>query len=126
MDDALPPVFGGFALIEQVLVNIILNARDAMAANSENALRYLVLSSSVNDTAGTVSLEISDTGPGIPPSVLDRIFEPFFTTKELGKGIGLGLSICHGIMTSFGGSISAENVPGGGAMFTLIFRKAPD
>jgi signal transduction histidine kinase len=124
IDDSLPPVIGGLALIEQVLVNVVLNARDAMAANPEGTTRYLVLSSATKDTADAVSLEIRDSGPGIPASVQDRIFEPFFTTKELGKGIGLGLSICHGIMTSLGGNITAENVPGSGAVFTLTFRKA--
>ncbi|WP_431270310.1 sensor histidine kinase [Dankookia sp. P2] len=69
-------------------------------------------------------LRLRDTGPGIPPEVLERIFEPFFTTKESGKGTGLGLSICHGTMRSFGGSIEAANLPEGGAGFRLSFQRA--
>ena len=67
---------------------------------------------------------VSDRGPGIPPEDLPRVFDPFFTTKPPGQGTGLGLSICHGIMESFGGSIAAENGPGGGAVFRLAFRAA--
>jgi signal transduction histidine kinase len=124
LDNSLPPVFGGLGLVEQVLVNLMLNALDAMEKNPEGAARHLMLRSSADTTAKTVSLSISDTGPGIPNSILERLFDPFFTTKEVGKGIGLGLSICHGIMTSFGGSITADNVPEGGAVFIVTFQKA--
>ena len=124
LEDLLPPVFGGLVLVEQVLVNLMMNALDAMEENPEGAARCLTLRSSADNRAGTVSLMISDTGPGIPSAIHERLFDPFFTTKEVGKGIGLGLSICHGIMTSFGGSIAADNVPEGGAVFTLTFLKA--
>jgi signal transduction histidine kinase len=66
-----------------------------------------------------VVLEVSDTGPGIPDDVLPRIFEPFFTTKPAGEGTGLGLTICHGIITSMGGEIRARNLLGRGAAFTV-------
>ncbi len=124
LEESLPPVFGGLVLVEQVLVNLMMNALDAMEENPEGAPRRLTLRSSADKRAGTVSLMISDTGPGIPSAIHERLFDPFFTTKEVGKGIGLGLSICHGIMTSFGGSIAADNAPEGGAVFTLTFQKA--
>jgi signal transduction histidine kinase len=124
LDNSLPPVSAGKVMVEQVLVNLMLNAVDAMEKNPAGSLRRLVLRSSIDRGAGTVSLLISDTGPGIPDSIHDRLFDPFFTTKEVGKGIGLGLSICHGIMTSFGGSIAANNMPEGGAVFILTFQIA--
>jgi two-component system sensor histidine kinase HupT/HoxJ len=66
-----------------------------------------------------VRLAIADTGPGIPSEILPRIFDPFFTTKEVGQGTGLGLAITYGIVQEHGGSIQAENAPGGGARFTI-------
>jgi len=124
LDDSLPPVIGGLVLVEQVLVNLMLNALDAMERNPEGSARSLTLRSSVDHDIGTVSLLISDTGPGFPSAIRERLFDPFFTTKEVGKGIGLGLSICHGIMTSIGGNITADNSPNGGAVFTVTFLKA--
>ena len=126
LDASAPPVLAGLVLAEQVAVNLMMNALDAMEKNPEGSARHLMLRSSVDDEARTVSLLISDTGPGIPSSILDRLFDPFFTTKEVGQGIGLGLSICHGIMTSFGGTIAAGNAPEGGALFTLTFQKSPN
>jgi signal transduction histidine kinase len=124
LDASVPPVTGGLVLAEQVVVNLMMNALDAMEGNQEGLPRQLKLCSSVDEDARTVSLLISDTGPGIPVTILERLFDPFFTTKEVGQGIGLGLSICHGIMTSFGGSIAADNALEGGALFTLTFQKA--
>jgi signal transduction histidine kinase len=67
-----------------------------------------------------VCIAVRDTGPGIPPALLGRIFDPFFTTKPSGSGMGLGLSICHGIVTSFGGDIRVESEAGGGACFRVL------
>jgi CheY-like chemotaxis protein len=66
-----------------------------------------------------VRISVIDSGPGISPEIRSRIFEPFFTTKPMGVGTGIGLSICHGIVTSYGGSIAAEAAPGGGAAIVL-------
>jgi C4-dicarboxylate-specific signal transduction histidine kinase len=123
LDESIPPVLGRPVLVQQVIVNLTLNALDAMEKNEEGSAR-LTLRSSVDNDAGTVSLSVSDTGPGIPAAIRERLFDPFFTTKDVGKGIGLGLSICHGIMTSFGGSIAVDEAPEGGAVFTVTFRKA--
>lgn len=121
-----PLAMGQVVLAEHVLVNLLLNARDAMEANPADRPSKVILSTVRDDEAKTVSLLVRDTGPGIPPEILDRIFEPFFTTKEVGRGTGLGLSICHGIMSSFGGTVSARNVPEGGAIVAAVFRQAPE
>jgi len=103
--------------LSQVLVNVLLNAGDAMGGEGKVVLRAA--------RAGEkIELRVRDSGPGIPPENLARIFDPFFTTKEPGEGTGLGLSICHRILESFGGEIRAENAPEGGAVFTLAFRAA--
>ncbi len=121
----LPNVLARAVLAEQVVVNLVLNARDAMAGNREEHRRRIRIAATADGDAGTVSLEVADSGPGIPQALADRIFEPFFTTKEVGKGTGLGLSICHGIMRSFGGGITARNGPARGATFLAVFRVAP-
>jgi len=119
-----PEILARAVLAEQVIVNLMLNARDAMDDLPSGHRRALRASVTPNRGAGTISIEVADSGPGIAPTVLDRIFEPFFTTKEVGKGTGLGLSICHGIMRSFGGSIVARNGVDGGAVFAAVFREA--
>jgi PAS domain S-box-containing protein len=121
----LPPVLAQLVLAEHVIVNLTLNARDAMEANPVEQPRDLSIGAEYDDAAGTVILSVRDSGPGIPDAIIDRIFEPFFTTKEVGKGTGLGLSLCHGIIGSFGGDIAAQNSPGGGAVFVATFRRAP-
>jgi two-component system sensor histidine kinase HupT/HoxJ len=69
---------------------------------------------------------VKDSGPGIPADVLPRIFDPFFTTKEVGKGTGLGLAITYGIMQEHGGTVTAANAPGRGAVFTITLPAAED
>ena len=86
--------------IEQVLVNLAINAQQAMAGQRGE----LVVRTRAGD--GQVSIEVQDSGPGIPPEVQSRIFEPFFTTKAAGQGTGLGLSVSYGIIESHGGRIS--------------------
>ena len=102
--------------IEQVLINIIKNAIEACA---EVPYPQIQVKSSVSET-GTVSITVSDNGPGILPNVLDKIFIPFFTTKE--KGSGIGLSLCKQIMHLHGGNITARSTPEQGSEFTLFFN----
>lgn len=102
--------------IEQVLINIIKNAIEACA---EVPSPQIQVKSSVSET-GTVSITVSDNGPGILPNVLDKIFIPFFTTKENGSGIGL--SLCKQIMHLHGGNITASSTPEQGSEFTLFFN----
>ncbi|HEY1690892.1 MAG TPA: PAS domain S-box protein [Polyangiaceae bacterium] len=111
------PVWANQARLEQVVINLLLNAAQAMPETraEENEIRV-----SVREDAGEYAvLEVWDNGQGIPAEVLPRIFDPFFTTKPVGEGTGLGLSICHGIVTSLGGSIAAYGEAGEGTTFRV-------
>ncbi|MCO8592875.1 sensor histidine kinase [Burkholderia multivorans] len=105
--------------LEQVLINLLGNALDAVAAVAAPAIEVTVAVSSA-----TVAIEVRDNGPGIPPELLPRLFEPFFTTKEMGSGLGLGLAISSSIASDAGGSLTARNAPSGGALFVLTLRRA--
>ncbi len=105
--------------IEQVLTNIIVNGAQAAGAGG-------VVGVSVSVDGDRVHLSVADSGPGIPPEVMPRIFEPFFTTKGPGKGTGLGLAVSTGVVQQHGGRLTAENRPGGGAIFTLDVPVHPD
>lgn len=107
-------VIGGEVRLQQVFVNLIGNAIDAM--HDADVKRIAV---AVRPDAGGVVITVTDTGPGISPENLASVFDPFFTTKDVGAGLGLGLSITYGIVKQFGGSISAANAPAGGAMFEI-------
>ncbi|MGH9371207.1 MAG: sensor histidine kinase [Vicinamibacterales bacterium] len=106
------PVLADRSQLEQVLMNLAVNARDAMPLGGTLALR----TAAINDFA---HLSVRDTGSGIPPEALGRVFEPFFTTKELGKGTGLGLSTACGIVKQSGGDIQVTSAPGEGTEFTI-------
>ncbi len=117
--DDLPLVWGLQVLLEQVVMNLLLNARDAMREMPFDQRRVRVEARATGDQ---VEVRVLDNGSGIPESVQERLFEPFFTTKTVGQGTGLGLSICFGIMQTCGGSITAANRPEGGAVFTLRLK----
>jgi len=109
-----PVVVGNAIQLEQVFINLLTNARDALA----DAPRKLIhIESAVSEDV--VDLLVRDTGPGIPEGLQQRIFDPFFTTKEVGAGTGLGLSISYGIVKEHGGSISVVNGAGDGATFLV-------
>jgi two-component system cell cycle sensor histidine kinase/response regulator CckA len=110
--DALPPVLADRAQLEQVIINLAINARDAMPAGGTLAIETSVLDEHVR-------LAVSDTGSGIEPTMLERIFEPFYTTKEVGLGTGLGLATVHGIVTQSGGRVDVSSDPGLGSTFTV-------
>ena len=99
----------------QVLINLILNSRDALNSKGE-----ITLSTSLNKGQNP-QINIEDNGPGIPEDIIDKIFDPFFTTKEPGAGTGLGLSICQRIIEQFNGSISVESTIGEGTKFSIVF-----
>lgn len=111
----LPPVWADESQIQQVLVNLVQNARQAMAGRD----RPRVLTIKLGERAGAVQLEVLDTGPGIPPDVLPRVFDAFVTTKPPGEGTGLGLWVSYGIIEKHGGRLWAENRPSGGAAFII-------
>jgi C4-dicarboxylate-specific signal transduction histidine kinase len=112
--DDRPMVIGNAIRLEQVFINLLTNARDAVA---DSARKGISISCWVEKPE--VVLEFEDTGHGIPPGLEERIFDPFFTTKEVGSGTGLGLSITYGIITDQGGTISVTNRPGAGAAFHI-------
>ncbi|RPI51317.1 MAG: PAS domain S-box protein [Acidobacteria bacterium] len=116
-EEGLPRVKADPLLIQQAILNIVLNAEQAIGAGGGR----IESRTSVRDENGTrrVVVEIRDTGPGIPAASMSRLFEPFFTTKEVGKGTGLGLAITYGIIQEHGGRIIASNHPEGGAVFTV-------
>ncbi len=118
--EELPEILARLIPLEQTIMNVLLNARDALA---EHAPEDPWISIRAWAAPAAVMLEIADNGGGIPEELLFRIFEPFFTTKAAGKGTGLGMPICLATMRSFGGSITAANRDGG-AVFTLQFRVA--
>ncbi|HTT47772.1 MAG TPA: ATP-binding protein, partial [Pseudolabrys sp.] len=114
------PVKADISQFEQVIVNLAVNARDAMADGGKLTVRTANVPASESGTlaykgmpsADHVLVEVSDTGSGIPPDIVDKIFEPFFSTKEVGKGTGLGLSTVYGIVKQTGGFIYVNSVPG--------------
>jgi C4-dicarboxylate-specific signal transduction histidine kinase len=116
-------VQGEASRLQQVIINLALNARDALlegpSRSSTGALGHIALRVSAVPAGGGTVLTIEDDGPGIPVDVLPRLFEPFFTTKPTGKGTGLGLSISYDIVKQMGGDITAQNRPEGGARFTI-------
>jgi two-component system NtrC family sensor kinase len=114
LDPAVRRVHGDERQLQQVLLNLIVNAEQAVAAES---LRRLTIST--NNVSDRVCIAVSDTGPGMTPEVRTRIFEPFFTTKPEGAGTGLGLSVSYGIIQSHGGSLAVESAPGAGATFRI-------
>ncbi len=114
LDGSIPNLLVDPHQIQQVLLNLITNARQAMAAIGHGTLTL-----TIRREGGRVVIEVSDTGPGIPPEHLPHVFDPFFTTKEVGDGTGLGLSICHGIVKEHGGEVGARSVPGVETTFTI-------
>ena len=110
-----PVVIGNAIQLEQVFINLLTNARDAVAASPK---RMISIDCAISDDF--VELSLSDTGPGIPNGMEQRIFDPFFTTKEVGKGTGLGLSITYGILKEHHGTITVAKKPRGeGATFVV-------
>lgn len=118
--DSLPVVMGDGQQIDQVLINLIVNASDALPAEGGGTLRI-----ETTAEADGVRITVEDDGPGLPPEIIEQIWKPFFTTKEPGEGTGLGLSIIQGIIQSHGGTIHAENRESGGARFTIRLPGQP-
>ena len=114
-------VLGDRVHLSQVLVNIVANAIDAMAAAEQKVIR---LSCALSTDGAAVVISIDDSGPGIGQEILENIFDPFFTTKEVGEGLGIGLSIAYNIIRDLGGRLEVENLPKGGARFTLTLPLA--
>ncbi|MEY4762282.1 MAG: hypothetical protein RLZZ200_2138, partial [Pseudomonadota bacterium] len=114
----VPPVLADSVQVEQVLMNLINNAAQALEGKAGQIAVQL------DQHEGQARIRVSDTGSGIESDALPRIFEPFFTTKPVGQGTGLGLSVAYGIMQTHGGTIDVDTRPGEGSVFTLLFPAA--
>ncbi|WP_280139476.1 sensor histidine kinase [Rhizobium sp. Root483D2] len=112
-------VHAGFVRLQQVLVNIITNAADAVEGLADRRIHV-----GAERLADKIILTIRDHGPGVPAAITERIFDPFYTTKGVGKGLGLGLSISYNIVKDFGGSLSVTDHPDGGAVFRIELEAA--
>ena len=119
----LPEIIADRFQMQQVFLNIVLNAEQAMIESKGRGN----LTVTTELSGDIIRVAFADNGPGIPADIINRIFDPFFTTKEVGKGIGLGLSICYGIVAKQGGRIFAQSQPGQGATFIIeLPLTAPD
>jgi len=116
-EPALSPVVADGGQIQQALLNLVLNAEQAMRGRSR---RRLVVGARMDKRAGAVELSVSDTGHGIDQANLSRVFDPFFTTRDVGEGTGLGLSICYGIVRDHGGQIAVSSKAQVGTTFTIL------
>jgi CheY-like chemotaxis protein len=127
LEEDLPPVLGDATLLEQVILNLATNARDAMPDGGTLEVNSDVVELDPEYCAGTDGLEpgrylrvaVLDTGCGMDPETAQRVFEPFFTTKEVGHGTGLGLSTVYGIVRSHGGEVLCHSRPGEGTRFVI-------
>ena len=108
----------------QVLLNLLVNAAQAIPEGSVERQEIRVVTRT--SPSGQAVVEVHDTGPGIAPDARRRIFEPFYTTKAPGRGTGLGLTICHDIVTTLAGSIEVESSEGGGSLFRVLLPSASD
>jgi PAS domain S-box-containing protein len=115
--EQLPPVLGSMTRLQQVFLNLFMNARDAMPSGGMLEVR-------TGAHNGSVAVEVTDTGSGIPAENLHRIFDPFFTTKATGRGTGLGLSVSYGIIKEHAGKVDVRSTPGKGTSFRLEFPVA--
>jgi PAS domain S-box-containing protein len=130
LDAAVPRIMLDPVQLEQILMNLCINARDAMAGRgrlritlSQRERRGAVCASCRQPVSGRhVELAVVDEGPGIAPEVAERMFEPFYSTKEVGKGSGMGLAMVHGIVHEHGGHVIVEHGPAGGTAFRVLFR----
>ena len=114
LDTNNPVILGNAIQLEQVFMNLLTNARDALVNANKKSITIRSWTQSE-----TIKVTFADTGPGIPPEFEQRVFDPFFTTKEVGKGTGLGLSIAYGIVKDHAGAITLVNRPGEGATFVI-------
>ena len=114
IEEEIPYCRGNANQLQQVLMNLMINAQQAMAG-----VPGRVKLSARRAERGQVELRVSDTGPGIPKDIQGRIFDPFFTTKPVGQGTGLGLSVTYGIVKEHGGDIRLESEEGAGATFII-------
>jgi signal transduction histidine kinase len=117
-----PEVRASAGQLEQVVVNLVNNAADAIPEGTRGVITIKVGPGG----PGMARLDVTDSGTGIDPKVMERVFDPFFTTRQVGKGMGLGLPICHAIVTAHGGTLTAMSTPGKGSTFRVELPVAAD
>ncbi|MEK6605718.1 MAG: ATP-binding protein [Nitrospirota bacterium] len=115
----LPPVFADPQAVQEVLVNLVTNAREAITASRQGSVITCETAAGLNDTGRYVQIRIGDDGPGIPRVHLPHIFEPLYTTKSPGPNTGMGLAVCYGTVSALGGTITCDSKPEQGALFTI-------
>lgn len=125
LDPALPQIWGDADLVKQVVMNLLVNAQQAIEGQGHITVASRLCPITASDQPGVdatpmVDVSVTDTGCGIPPDNLERIFDPFFTSKEVGKGTGLGLSVSYGIVKAHGGKITVDSVVGEGTTFHVF------
>jgi CheY-like chemotaxis protein len=120
--NTVPTVIANETRLGQVFTNLLVNAAQAVAAKGEVGEIYIRTGVT---SSGQIVVEVRDDGCGMAPDVLKRIFDPFFTTKEPGRGTGLGLAVCHGVVTSLGGDIEVKSKVGEGTQFFVTLPPAP-
>lgn len=114
-----PPVAASGSRLGQVVLNLIINATQAMPDQRPAEQNRVRVTTGTNDRGAAV-IEVEDNGTGVSPEVVGRVFDPFYTTKPVGVGTGLGLALSHSIVTSFGGEISLRAAPDGGTIFSVV------
>jgi len=127
-DPSIPPVKADLSMMEQIILNLAVNARDAMPRGGKLSLHVRAVNLTAADTrkfpeikpGSYVSMQVTDTGCGIPQEFLSRIFDPFFTTKEIGKGTGLGLATVYGIVKQHSGCVRVQSAVGQGSTFEIF------
>src|SRR5262249_11818945 len=124
--DDVPPILGDPEQLQQVLLNLSVNAVQAVGASGRVTLSTCCRPNGGPDTTDMVEAIVADTGPGIPPQDLPHVFEPFFTTKGMVGGTGLGLAICREIVLNHCGDIRVESGPGWGTRFIVALPRAAD
>ncbi|MFN4170647.1 MAG: ATP-binding protein [Pseudorhodobacter sp.] len=119
LPEGLPQVVAGPVRLQQVLVNVLTNAADAVEGSADRRIHL-----DAQPVPEGLRIRVRDHGPGVPPGLAERIFDPFFSTKGVGKGLGLGLSISYNIVKDFGGNLRVEAAEGGGAVFVIDLAAA--
>lgn len=125
LDEQLPVIEGNSQQLEQVVVNLLLNARQSFDEENDSE-RRIQIRTGFDQKRNQAFIKVSDNGQGIPQKILTKIFDPFFTSKGISKGTGLGLSVSLGIVQKHGGTIAVESEPGKGATFTVYLPPAHD
>jgi signal transduction histidine kinase len=122
MDPNLPELVGSEDQLQQVFMNLVSNAAEALETSGGGVIK---ITSKLLSGEDKIQINVSDTGPGIPYANIPKLFEPFFTTKKKGKGVGLGLSVAYGIIQEHGGSIFVRSTVGNGATFQVRLPLKP-